>query len=237
MRETQSEVMEVCVVVVKKQATFVLLAVLAVVLTGCFGTPSFKNPQQTEYSVQGSVTDASTGKGVAGVTIYYSGADVSGAATTGSDGKYTLSGLKGEVTITPVSQDYTFEPSERRATFGTRGQSFDFIAIAKPKGGDDDDNEKEYQLRVALKDKNGNPFTEAYVYACSVDADCTDMSNQIPGVADDPPNHHIFTISGLKGKVRIELMIDDTKWKYQPITIDPDVDDVSKLIEIMIEEK
>lgn len=77
--------------------------------TGCLGGGS-KSP--TTYTVSGQVTDAN-GEGVANVTIV---ASSSATATTDVDGKWTLTGLKNAVTLTPFKEaeeenaEWVFQP-------------------------------------------------------------------------------------------------------------------------------
>ncbi len=65
------------------------------------------------YSISGRVTDSS-GNPISGVTI----SDNAGhTTTTGSDGRYTLSGLAaGTYTITPSKSGYAFSPASRQVT-------------------------------------------------------------------------------------------------------------------------
>lgn len=65
----------------------------------------------TTYTVSGKVCD-SEGVGIADVVLSFSGGY--GIAKTGSNGKWTKSGLRGTVTITPSKEGYVFVPSSRQ---------------------------------------------------------------------------------------------------------------------------
>ena len=91
----------------KGRVVVALLAAMAVslVLAGCLGLG---------YAVSGQITDAGGAK-IAGVTLTFSGGY--GTATTGADGKWSKSGLKGTVTITAIWRTSTVTSPRRHGTW------------------------------------------------------------------------------------------------------------------------
>ncbi|GEM_PF-6074908 len=89
----------------------VILMVLAVTLslTGC-SRKSNSGGSKT-YTVSGEVVDGN-GVGIEGVNIVVTGG-VSASTTTENGGKYTFTGLTGTCTLTPVLEEYIFEPNNR----------------------------------------------------------------------------------------------------------------------------
>ena len=84
------------------------------------------------YSISGRVVDGS-GNPISGVTV----SDNAGhTTTTGSDGRYTLSGLAaGTYTLTPSKSGYTFSPPSRAVTVPPDATGVDFVGTtAKPAG-------------------------------------------------------------------------------------------------------
>ncbi len=74
------------------------------------------------YSISGRVADSS-GNPISGVTV----SDNAGHTTTGSDGRYTLSGLAaGTYTITPSKSGYAFSPASRQVTVPPDATGVDF---------------------------------------------------------------------------------------------------------------
>jgi hypothetical protein len=76
------------------------------------------------YSISGRVVDGS-GNPISGVTV----SDNAGhTTTTGSDGRYTLSGLAaGTYTLTPSKSGYTFSPPSRAVTVPPDATGVDFV--------------------------------------------------------------------------------------------------------------
>ncbi len=76
------------------------------------------------YSISGRVVDSS-GNPISGVTV----SDNAGhTTTTGSDGRYTLSGLAaGTYTITPSKSGYAFSPASRQVTVPPDATGVDFV--------------------------------------------------------------------------------------------------------------
>lgn len=85
-----------------------LIALVPVALTGCSSGPS-----PSAYTVRGRVTIATAPggqpAGLADVTIAATGG-YTGAERTDQDGRWSMSGLRGTVTITPAKNGYTFSP-------------------------------------------------------------------------------------------------------------------------------
>ncbi len=102
-----------------KRVPFLLLIVLCVFIAGC--GPSAGG----SYTVTGRITKADDpGQGLEGVTIAFSGAY--GVATTDTSGNWSMTGLKGTVTVTPAKTDWGFNPVSRQVT--KAANDIDFIA-------------------------------------------------------------------------------------------------------------
>lgn len=82
----------------------IALLVMALFLAGC-GVP-------VNYTVSGKVTEKD-GTPVSGVTISFGS---QGAATTGSDGTWTKSGLNGPVTVKAAKSEFAFTPEFKMVT-------------------------------------------------------------------------------------------------------------------------
>jgi hypothetical protein len=102
LRETRRKSM----LVISKLLFIILVSLL---LAGC---PIIKG--DTTYTVSGRVTLLDGGSGLGDVKLQFSGGH--GIATTRSDGSWTKSGLKGNVTITPVKDGWAFTPSSRNVS-------------------------------------------------------------------------------------------------------------------------
>jgi hypothetical protein len=87
-------------------------------------TPTPGTPTPGVYSISGRVVDGS-GNPISGVVI----SDNAGhTTTTGSDGRYTLSGLAaGTYTLTPSKSGYTFSPPSRAVTVPPDATGVDFV--------------------------------------------------------------------------------------------------------------
>lgn len=102
-----------------KRVPFLLLIVLCVFIAGC--GPSAGG----SYTVTGRITKADDpGQGLEGVTIAFSGGY--GTATTDAGGNWSMTGLKGTVTVTPAKTDWAFNPASRQVT--KAANDIDFIA-------------------------------------------------------------------------------------------------------------
>lgn len=97
----------------------ILVGLAALVLAGC-GGPGNGGGDNT-YTVSGKITNVSGGGGVAGVVVSFGGT----TATTGADGSWSMSGLKGTVTVTPVMANWTFTPATR--TVSGAATNVDFV--------------------------------------------------------------------------------------------------------------
>ncbi len=90
-------------------ASTLVWALIVGTLAGCSGTGT--TPMQT-YSVSGSLVKASDqNQGIPGATLSFSGGF--GIAATDSDGRWNKDGLRGTVTVRPVSADWSFAPESR----------------------------------------------------------------------------------------------------------------------------
>lgn len=105
-----------------KKNIIILIALLTIslLLIGCSGGGV---SEQRKYNVSGKVVDHKD-EGVPDVTLSFS--DGSGIATTDNNGKWSKTGLKGTVTITPVKEYYFFKPDQ--VTTNTEKNDVDFIA-------------------------------------------------------------------------------------------------------------
>ena len=104
-----------------KSWLYILLPILASFLFIFSGCGEIFDP--SSYSISGKVTGAGGG-GVEGVAILFSG-DFSGKATTGKDGSWQASRLKGTVTVTPSMSGCTFDQASRTVT--QRANDVNFI--------------------------------------------------------------------------------------------------------------
>src|SRR5690606_40343600 len=68
-------------------------------------------PISSAYTISGRVLDAD-GNGVPGVAIGITGG-ATGTVTTDEDGRWSFSGARGQVTVTPAHPDYEFDPPSR----------------------------------------------------------------------------------------------------------------------------
>lgn len=94
--------------------------ILTLLLPGCRGGGGVAQP--TTYNVSGQVVD-SANAGVAGVSLVYTGG-ASGTVTTAANGTWTMTGLKGSVTITPSRSGWTFSPTNKVVTGALQGIKF-----------------------------------------------------------------------------------------------------------------
>jgi len=86
----------------------VLAVALCLLLVGCLG--GGKKTILTDYNVSGVVADG-LGTGIAGVELALEGANISRVVgPTGEDGKWSATGLKGTVEITPNKDGWFFNP-------------------------------------------------------------------------------------------------------------------------------
>ncbi len=89
------------------------------------GTPIVTEPDT--YTVSGVVVDL-LGVGIAGVEIDFIQADESiGKVTTGADGKWSKSGLTGEVTVEVSAGDWIFEPGSIQVSQDTAGDPITIV--------------------------------------------------------------------------------------------------------------
>lgn len=94
---------------------------LVVILSGCFGKT---------YQIQGRVIDAA-GNGISGVKLVVSGG-ISATVQTQADGSFQIVNAKGNVTVTPQLDGYSFTPSQK--TFGQAPSSQEIFtgAVGQP---------------------------------------------------------------------------------------------------------
>lgn len=129
---------------------FVLLA-LALLVAGCGGGSS-SSPKPKTYEASGIITDSSD-KPIEGVTLNFGGAAT--IVQTDDKGKWTRSGLRGEVTVTPVHEDYTFEPASR--PLKKAATNVDFVGTKKTHP-TDPDPEPTYNVSGKITDGNDSPI-------------------------------------------------------------------------------
>lgn len=85
------------------------------------------NEAVSDYEISGTVTDGDD-RGIEGIQISFSGTYES--AETDANGGWSKSGLTGEVTVTPLHDDWTFNPESRDVDCSN--DSVDFTATAVP---------------------------------------------------------------------------------------------------------
>jgi len=94
---------------IEKTYTKILVSILIIMLLIFIGC-SRKGIPPRNYTISGTVTLNGTANAVAGVTMQLTGVST-GSATTGSDGKFSFTGLaNGTYSITPSLTDYSFVP-------------------------------------------------------------------------------------------------------------------------------
>lgn len=91
------------------------LIFLVGLISGCGGVG------QDTYNVSGQVLD-NEGDGIEGVSLNFSRGF--GSAETDEDGKWSKSGLKGTVTVTPIKEGWEFEPQNRKTTVEASNLNF-----------------------------------------------------------------------------------------------------------------
>lgn len=102
------------------------------------------------YRVDGLVSDAN-GTPVGSVRLDFSGGHSS--VHTGSDGRWTKTGLSGQVTITPQASGYTFAPESVNVNSPMTG--VDFVAIAAS---------SEYSVSGLVADQGGTGIADVLVF-------------------------------------------------------------------------
>lgn len=115
-----------------KSFRYSVMVIMVVALFGCGGggssggdgtTPSTPSDPSVPHSVSGNI-----GEAISGVTVTLTATGVSQTTTTDNDGEYTFTDLvDGTYTITPSSDDYTFDPVSFHVTINGnnfREQSF-----------------------------------------------------------------------------------------------------------------
>lgn len=127
-----------------------IAALFALLLTGCFGgggKPGNKpggSPDPKTYIVSGTVKDEDEA-GIKDVTLRFS--DMTTTVKTDADGKWTSPALEGSVTVTPVHDDYTFDPKTRSVTKAATDVDFTGLEPKPP-----------YAASGTIKDANDDPI-------------------------------------------------------------------------------
>lgn len=119
----------------------VLLIVLTVVLAACGGGTS--TPRA--YEISGMIED-DEGRPIENVTLNFSG--TTDTATTDRDGKWSRSGLSGTATVTPVHDDYTFDPES--VDVSGAASDVNFVGTPLPP--------TPYTVSGTVKDPDGDPL-------------------------------------------------------------------------------
>ena len=114
-----------------KVLLYFLMMMFLMVVVGC--SKSDDNPAPaTTYSITGTV--ALTGGPLQNVVVTLSGSST-GTFTTGSDGKYSFTGLaNGTYTLTPALTGYVFNPNPIVVVVSGSNMVQDFVATANPGG-------------------------------------------------------------------------------------------------------
>jgi hypothetical protein len=120
-----------------------VILLIALIITGC-GVNGYKTPDSvTVYNISGTVTnDATPAQPMAGIIIKINGND---AATTDADGKWSVLGLSGSVTVSAEGAGYTFTPDNR--VISGSNTHVDFVGTTTP-----------YTASGRVKDNNDNPL-------------------------------------------------------------------------------
>ncbi len=150
----------------------------------------------SEYTVSGSVTDEGSAA-LENIEVSFSGGHDS--VSTDSGGQWSQSGLTGTVTVTPVHEDWTFDPESRDVTGAN--DSVDFTATAVP------DPEFTGTGRVTVNVDEGLADVEIL------------FSGGFDSVTTSPTGY--WTKSGLSGTVTVTPVKDG--WVF-----DPESQDVSE---------
>lgn len=101
----------------RKIVWLLFLIALGALLSACGGGTS----ESETYAVSGTVED-DQGDPIEGVTIGFGGA--SDEVTTDANGKWSVSDLKGDVTVTPTHTNYGFSPKDRTVNDGANDVDF-----------------------------------------------------------------------------------------------------------------
>lgn len=101
-----------------------LLLSLSLILSGCFEVAK-KNDQAQTYTISGTVHDEQ-GNGIPDAMIVATKPSV--VAKTDADGKWTITGLKGEVAIRAMKEGYDFTPP----AVGVSGPRNDIVFVGTP---------------------------------------------------------------------------------------------------------
>lgn len=104
------------------EARIGILFLFALVLAACSGGSS----RGTTYSISGVVADKD-GQGIEGVTLSITGGTTM-AVVSGEGGHWTASGLRGEVTVTPVGDGLEFDPPNYRLSSARDRDDVSFTA-------------------------------------------------------------------------------------------------------------
>ena len=141
---------------------------------------------QNNYQVSGTVED-SNGNPISDITISFSNGETT---KTGTDGSWTMNGLKGEVTITPESEDYTFAPSTKNVSEETTNILFT-------------GTKKTYQVSGTVTyEENGEPIPEVEItFSDGSESSYTDSQGN-------------WTKNGLNGDITITPKLED--WQFIP---------------------
>jgi len=108
-----------------KRAFGLVLIALCILTTGCGLTVG------TSYTVSGRIVCADDdSQGIGNVHVGFSGSRSVEITETRDDGTWTVSGLRGSVTIAPASADWVFEPGYRQVSGAEQDVSFTGIRSA-----------------------------------------------------------------------------------------------------------
>ncbi|TVR31960.1 MAG: hypothetical protein EA404_08845, partial [Spirochaetaceae bacterium] len=153
-----------------------------------------------DYTISGLVTENASAVGIEGVNIAFS--DGSSSVTTNADGEWSKSGLSGAVTVTPVHDDWSFDPPELLVHGPSESVDFTGTESGISFAGGDGTESDPYQVATAAQlNEIRNHLSSYFVQTADIDlSGYTEGDGWEPigpvfwGSLDGGANH---TISGL----------------------------------------
>lgn len=185
---------------------FVVVLGIAILIAACSGGGGGGAPRIDGYTVSGTVAD-SAGNGLKDVTVTFS--DVTDTVQTDAKGMWTSPELKGEVTVTPIHDDYNFTPGSMKVTQTRDDVNFTAEKTAVP------DPDSKYAVSGTIKDNDGNALQDVKVTFSGVtDTVKTDAKGT-------------WTSPDVKGEVTVSPVHDDYNFTPKNIKVTKGRDDVN----------